>query len=86
MIITQGLVASLATRALARMQNVYIAANLLYVSFSFDVPGIEVTSFFFCRLVAAIIIALAVATPHEFRNTPKFAFGNFENCKLMYLL
>ena len=33
-----------------------------------------------CRLCLAIIIALPVATPEEFRNKPSFAFGGFTNC------
>ena len=29
----------------------------------------------------AVIIGLPAATPTEFKNTAKYAFGNFENCK-----
>lgn len=32
------------------------------------------------RLCLAIIVGVPVATPKEFRNTAKFAFGGFINC------
>ena len=35
----------------------------------------------FCRLCLAIIIALPAATPNEFKNSAKYAFGDFTNCK-----
>ncbi|KAI0708122.1 APC amino acid permease [Cerioporus squamosus] len=59
LLISHGIVASLATSVIARLQGVYIALNVL--------------------LCLAIIIALPVATPSEFKNTPSFAFGGFAN-------
>lgn len=32
------------------------------------------------RLCLAVIIALPAATPKEFKNTAKFALGDFTNC------
>ncbi|KAI0701617.1 APC amino acid permease [Earliella scabrosa] len=59
LLLCHGIVASLATRVIARLQRVYVALNIL--------------------LCLAIIIALPVATPSEFRNPPSFAFGGFTN-------
>ena len=39
------------------------------------------TRSFLFSLIAAVIIGLPAATPAEFKNTAKYAFGNFENCK-----
>ncbi|KIP07828.1 hypothetical protein PHLGIDRAFT_29863 [Phlebiopsis gigantea 11061_1 CR5-6] len=54
-----GVVASMATKVLARMQKVCIALNVL--------------------LCLAIIIAVPAATPTEFKNTARYAFGGFAN-------
>ncbi|KAI0746628.1 APC amino acid permease [Daedaleopsis nitida] len=59
LLICHGLVSSMATAVIARLQGVYIVLNIL--------------------LCLAIIIALPVATPTEFRNPPSFAFGGFTN-------
>ena len=36
------------------------------------------------RLCLAVIVALPAATPKEFRNTAKFALGNFTNCMFLF--
>ncbi|TFK35826.1 APC amino acid permease [Crucibulum laeve] len=58
-VITHAFVCCLGTRALARLQTVYVVLNVL--------------------LCLAIIIALPIATPAEFKNTAKFALGDFTN-------
>ncbi|KAJ8494727.1 hypothetical protein ONZ45_g13133 [Pleurotus djamor] len=59
LLITHGLVASLATRVIARLQIVYVVVNL--------------------ALCAVIMAGLPAATPAEFKNTPAYAFGHFDN-------
>lgn len=35
-------------------------------------------------LCLAVIIALPIATPAEFKNTAKFALGDFTNCRYLH--
>jgi len=59
LVIIHTIIASSSTAAVARMQGVFIAFNIL--------------------LPLGLIIALPVATPKEFMNSAKYAFGGFEN-------
>jgi len=56
---THGLVCSLGTKVIARLQRIWILLNVC--------------------LVLAVIIGLPAATPKEFKNTAKYAFGDFQN-------
>ncbi|KAF7430212.1 GABA-specific high-affinity permease [Pleurotus ostreatus] len=59
LLVCHAVVASRATKTIARLQSVYILVNI--------------------ALCLAIIIGLPAATPPEFRNTAKYAFGHSEN-------
>ncbi|EIW55875.1 APC amino acid permease [Trametes versicolor FP-101664 SS1] len=59
LLICHGVVASLATSVIARLQGIYVVLNIL--------------------LCFAIIVALPIATPHEFKNSASYAFGGFAN-------
>ncbi|TDL24692.1 APC amino acid permease [Rickenella mellea] len=59
LLVCHGIIASLATRALARLQNAFAVMTLL--------------------LCFAIIIALPIATPNEFKNSASYALKGFEN-------
>ncbi|KAJ7760304.1 amino acid/polyamine transporter I [Mycena maculata] len=56
---TYALIASSATRVLARLQNSLIALNVI--------------------LALVILVGMPAATPAELKNTPRYAFGHFEN-------
>ncbi|RDB25810.1 putative amino-acid permease C11D3.08c [Hypsizygus marmoreus] len=58
-LVVHSIIASMATKVVARLQLPYIALNIL--------------------LCLGVIIGLPAATPKEFRNTAKFAMGDFEN-------
>ncbi|KAL0954677.1 hypothetical protein HGRIS_003626 [Hohenbuehelia grisea] len=58
-VLCHALVASCATKVIARLQIPYIIIN--------------------AALCLALIIGLPTATPSEFKNTAKFAFGEFQN-------
>ncbi|KAF7367000.1 putative amino-acid permease C11D3.08c [Mycena sanguinolenta] len=58
-VISHAIVASCATKFIARIQYLFIAINL--------------------ALVLVMIIGLPSATPAEFKNSAKYAFGNFVN-------
>ncbi|KAF8915252.1 APC amino acid permease [Mucidula mucida] len=58
-LMTLAVIASVATKIMARMQLVFVLMNF---------------SLFF-----AVIIALPLATPAEFKNPPSFVFGSFQN-------
>ncbi|KLO14662.1 amino acid transporter [Schizopora paradoxa] len=59
LLISHGVICSLGTRVLARLQNFYILLNVL--------------------ICVAVIIALPIATPKEFKNDASYAFGGFVN-------
>ncbi|EGN92829.1 hypothetical protein SERLA73DRAFT_127192 [Serpula lacrymans var. lacrymans S7.3] len=54
-----AIISSMATKIVARLQNIYIALNIL--------------------LPLAVIVALPIATPTEFKNSAGYAFGDFQN-------
>ncbi|KAH7925223.1 amino acid transporter [Leucogyrophana mollusca] len=58
-VLSHGVLVSLGTTILARLQTVYIILNIC--------------------LCLAIIVALPVATPPEFKNSASYALGNFTN-------
>ncbi|KAJ7849614.1 APC amino acid permease [Mycena leptocephala] len=58
-VVSQAVVCSLASKVIARLQNLYITLNLV--------------------LVLVIIIGMPIATPKEFRNSARSAFGDLEN-------
>lgn len=67
------------SRVIARLQTAWIVLNLAYALFTSN-SRCALTSIF-CRLFLAVIIGLPIATPKEFMNTPKYAFGDFQNGK-----
>lgn len=72
----------MATAALARLQTVYVILNVMYVFLMMMSPKYLPVLTLLYRLCLAVIIALPAATPSEFKNTAKFALGDFTNRKL----
>lgn len=81
-VITHGLVGSLGTTLMARLQTVYIILNIVYVvsptECSIHLP--------YNRLCMVVIIVLPVVTPKEFINTKAFALVEFTNRESMICL
>ncbi|KAF9489100.1 APC amino acid permease [Pleurotus eryngii] len=80
-VLSHAVLCGLATPVLARLQTVYVVLNVVWVSHqytlvsqSFSINLIPPT-----RLCFAIIIALPIATPSEFKNTASYALGDFTN-------
>lgn len=85
LLIFHATVSSVSTRIIARIQNLYIVANMLYVIWPFFNLGKMKFIRYFGSLILAIIILIPAATPKEFKNSAKFALGGFQNCALTQL-
>ena len=82
-LISHASVSSLTTKIIARMQVVWIVASqcpVCNIPFSMtSIRLIVVLCSLYSSLCLGIIIGLPSATPKEFMNSAKYAFGNFDN-------
>ena len=65
-------------RTIGQLQKVYIALNVLCVSFMCFYLSSQLTDR--RRICLGVIIALPIATPKENINSGKFVFATFVNC------
>jgi hypothetical protein len=78
-VLSHAVVCSLGTKVLARLQNVYIALNILWAPLPNSYLMYDALNADAIRLCLAVIIALPIATPSELMNSASYAFGNFTN-------
>ena len=81
-VLSHGIVCSLGTALLARLQTLYIILNVLS---DFQLLHQYRSTNLVLRLPLAVIIALPAATPSEFRNSAKVALWDFQNCHFSLL-